>query len=181
MAATHPAPRTATAVRAARSVDRRQIAAAIPAAISAAANATISSPVRSPLITHTSMPVLQNMKTIARYLCPEIRLGRLAALDDRVAAMAQWTFLTNHAHVLLCVSKNPTIRLRDIAEDVGITERAAQRIVGELEEAGYLVRVREGRRNVYELNTAMPLRHPLDSAHRISELLSAFSSAKAPE
>lgn len=89
--------------------------------------------------------------------------------------MAHWTFLTNHAHVLLCVSENPNVRLRDIAEMVGITERAAQRIVTELEDAGYLERVREGRRNSYLLNTAMPLRHPLDSEHRISELLATFS------
>jgi len=89
--------------------------------------------------------------------------------------MAHWTFLTNHAHVLLCVSENPNVRLRDIAEMVGITERAAQRIVTELEDAGYLDRVREGRRNSYLLNTAMPLRHPLDIDHRIGELLAAFS------
>jgi len=89
--------------------------------------------------------------------------------------VAHWTFLTNHAHVLLCVSENPNVRLRDIAELVGITERATQRIVGELEDAGYLERVREGRRNSYRLNTAMPLRHPLDSDFRISELLAAFS------
>lgn len=88
--------------------------------------------------------------------------------------MSNWTFLTNHAHVLLCVSENSTVRLRDIAEKVGITERAAQRIVGELEEAGYLQRVREGRRNSYELNTGLQMRHPLDSEHRISELLAAF-------
>jgi len=95
--------------------------------------------------------------------------------------MARWTFLTNHAHVLLCVSKNPNVRMRDVAEMVGITERAAQRIVGELEEAGYLARVREGRRNSYLLNTAMPLRHPLDGDHRISELLSTFSERPVSE
>ncbi|MDH6238319.1 winged helix-turn-helix domain-containing protein [Cryobacterium sp. CG_9.6] len=89
--------------------------------------------------------------------------------------MAHWTFLTNHAHVLLCVSENPNTRLRDIADMVGVTERAAQRIISELEEAGYLERVREGRRNSYLLNPAMPLRHPLDSDHRIGELLAAFT------
>jgi predicted transcriptional regulator of viral defense system len=94
--------------------------------------------------------------------------------------MARWTFLTNHAHVLLCVSENPNARLRDIAEMVGITERAAQRIVTELEDAGYLDRVREGRRNSYLLNTAMPLRHPLDSDHRIGELLATFSNTPTP-
>ena len=93
--------------------------------------------------------------------------------------MSNWTFLTNHAHVLLCVSENSNVRLRDIAEKVGITERAAQRIVGELEDAGYLQRVREGLRNSYDLNTAMPLRHPLDSDHRISELLAAFAHRPA--
>lgn len=92
--------------------------------------------------------------------------------------MAHWTFLTNHAHVLLCVADNPNIRLRDLAELVGVTERAAQRIVTELEEAGYLTRAREGRRNSYQLNTAMPLRHPLDSDRRISELLATFSNAR---
>lgn len=95
-------------------------------------------------------------------------------------AVANWTFLTNHAHVLLCVSENPHARLRDIAQMVGITERAAQRIVGELEAADYLEREREGRRNSYRLNTSMPLRHPLDSDYRISELLATFSYHTAP-
>ena len=92
--------------------------------------------------------------------------------------MAHWTFLTNHAHVLLCVAENSHARLRDIAELVGITERAAQRIVSELEEAGYLDRIRDGRRNSYTLNTAMPLRHSLDRDRRISELLSTFAPEK---
>jgi len=89
--------------------------------------------------------------------------------------MAGWTFLTNHAHVLMCVSENPNVRLRDVAELVGITERAAQRIIGELEEAGYLTREREGRRNVYRLNGEMPLRHPMDRAHQVGELLATFA------
>lgn len=92
--------------------------------------------------------------------------------------MAQWTFLTNHAHVLLCVAENPNVRLREVAELVGITERAAQRIVAELEEAGYLQRERDGRRNIYRLNPDMPLRHPLDRGHRIGELLTTFSPAR---
>ncbi|HEU0207047.1 MAG TPA: winged helix-turn-helix domain-containing protein [Pseudolysinimonas sp.] len=92
--------------------------------------------------------------------------------------MAHWTFLTNHAHVLLCVAENPNARIREVANLVGITERAAQRIVTELEEAGYLEREREGRRNSYRLNTEMPLRHPLDSNLRIRELLATFSNAE---
>ncbi|WP_243399146.1 helix-turn-helix transcriptional regulator [Cryobacterium zongtaii] len=95
--------------------------------------------------------------------------------------MAHWTFLTNHAHVLLCVADNPNVRLRDVAVQVGITERAAQRIVTELEEAGYLERERDGRRNLYRLNTAMPLRHPLDRDHRIGELLATFANPASRE
>jgi DNA-binding MarR family transcriptional regulator len=91
--------------------------------------------------------------------------------------MAQWTFLTNHAHVLLCVAENPNVRLREVATLVGITERAAQRIVAELEEAGYLERERDGRRNVYRLKPNMPLRHPLEQDHRIGDLLATFGSA----
>ncbi|MEO9198743.1 MAG: winged helix-turn-helix domain-containing protein [Antricoccus sp.] len=88
--------------------------------------------------------------------------------------MARWTFLTNHAHVLMCVAQNPNVRLRDIAQIVGITERAAQRIITELEEAGYLQRERDGRRNAYRLNTSMPLRHPMDSALGVAELIATF-------
>ncbi|GIU96842.1 MAG: ArsR family transcriptional regulator [Actinomycetota bacterium] len=83
----------------------------------------------------------------------------------------RWTFLTNHAHVLLAIARDPGIRLREIAERVGITERAAQRIVAELEREGYLTRRRSGRRNVYELHTELPLRHPLEERHAVGELL----------
>lgn len=85
--------------------------------------------------------------------------------------MADWTFLTNHAHVMVCLRRDPVARMRDVAAAVGITERAAQRIVSELEEAGYLEREREGRRNRYTLNTALPLRHPLEGGHLSGELL----------
>ena len=85
--------------------------------------------------------------------------------------MADWTFLTNHAHVLLCVSRDPAARLRDVADVVGITERAAQRIVAELEEAGYLTRTRDGRRNRYEVHPNVPLRHPLERDHAVGEIL----------
>ncbi len=88
--------------------------------------------------------------------------------------MAEWTFLTNHAHVLLCVAEDPDMRLRDVATRVGITERAAQKIVAELVEAGYLEREREGRRNRYRLNAQLPLRHPMDRAHRVEEIVGIF-------
>ena len=90
-------------------------------------------------------------------------------------AMPSWTFLTNHAHVLLCIANDSNVRLRDIAERVGITERAAQRIVGELVDAGYVDRVREGRRNNYRLNAERPLRHPLEEDHAVGEVLAVLS------
>ncbi len=91
--------------------------------------------------------------------------------------MADWTFLTNHSHVLLCVARDPGARLRDVAAEVGITERAAQKIVTDLVDAGYLEREREGRRNRYRLNTELPLRHPMDREHQIGEILNVFTAA----
>lgn len=84
---------------------------------------------------------------------------------------AEWTFLTNHAHVLICVAGAPEARMRDIAERVGVTERAVQRILGDLEEAGYIQRVRTGRRNRYKVRKSLSLRHPLEKHRRVSALL----------
>lgn len=82
-----------------------------------------------------------------------------------------WTFLSNHAHVLLCLGRNPDARLRDVATEVGITERAVQGIVGDLEAAGVIVRERHGRRNRYRLNPDAPLRHRLEAHRTIRALL----------
>jgi uncharacterized membrane protein len=82
-----------------------------------------------------------------------------------------WDFLTNHAHVLVCVARDPGIRLREIAAAVGITERAAHRIVSELSNEGYVVRERQGRRNRYQVKTKLPLRHPLAEEHEVGDLL----------
>ncbi len=82
-----------------------------------------------------------------------------------------WTFLTNHAHVLVCIAEEPDIRGRDMATRVGITERAAQTIVADLVADGYITRVREGRRNRYEVHPDAPLRHPLEHDHTVGELL----------
>ena len=90
--------------------------------------------------------------------------------------MSDWTFLTNHAHVMVCLRRDPTARIRDLATAVGITERAAQRIVAELEEAGYLTRVREGRRNRYSLHENRTLRHPLEGRSRVGDLLDALAA-----
>jgi DNA-binding MarR family transcriptional regulator len=88
--------------------------------------------------------------------------------------MAEYEFLTNHAQVLLCVAHDPGIRLRDMAQTVGVTERSAHRIVTELVEDGYVVRERVGRRNVYEVESGLPLRHSLNQKteqRRIGDLL----------
>ncbi len=86
-----------------------------------------------------------------------------------------WTFLTNHAHVLLAIARSPDIRMRDIAGRVGITERTAVQIVADLERDGYVRRTREGRRNRYSVVDHQPLRHPLEDHHPISQLLSAVA------
>lgn len=83
----------------------------------------------------------------------------------------EWTFFTNHAHVFLCIARDPDVRMRDVAELVGITERAVQRIVAELEDAGYIERIRNGRRNRYEVRTNLPLRHPIERHERVSSLI----------
>lgn len=82
-----------------------------------------------------------------------------------------WRFLTNHAHVLERIVGEPTMRIRDIAESVGITERAAASIINDLVEAGYLTRTRIGRRNEYEVHDELPLRHPLHRHHTVGELI----------
>ncbi len=88
--------------------------------------------------------------------------------------MAAWTFLTNHSHVLICIMQNPRIRLSEIAETVGITERTAFAIVSDLVEAGYLSKVRQGRRNEYEVHPELPFRHPIERQREIRALLSVF-------
>lgn len=84
---------------------------------------------------------------------------------------AKWTFFTNHAHVLFCISEDPDITLREVALKVGITERATQRIVAELEADGYLRHERKGRRNHYELTDDAPLRHSIESHVEIGDIL----------
>jgi MarR family len=97
------------------------------------------------------------------------------------AHTGEWTFLTNHSHVLLQVALEPDIRLRDIAARVGITERAAHSIVSDLVEAGYVARTRVGRRNRYTVFPGQPLRHPWESDHEVGELLSVLGVAFGPE
>jgi hypothetical protein len=92
----------------------------------------------------------------------------------------KWTFLTNHAHVLLCIRRDDEIRLRDVATLVGITERAAQKIVSDLAEAVYLRVDRVGRRNRYRVQARRPLRHPLERGHSVGELLDLLEGDAFP-
>ena len=94
---------------------------------------------------------------------------------------SHWTLLSNHAHVLVCMAIDPHIRLRDIAVQVGITERAVQRIVSELEDANMLERHREGRRNVYLIHKDEPLRHPLEKGYTVGSLIEAVTGQKLPK
>jgi predicted ArsR family transcriptional regulator len=85
--------------------------------------------------------------------------------------MEKWTFMTNHAHVLLCIAADPAVRLRDVSSRVGITERAAQRIVADLCDEGYVTRVRVGRRNRYELHPELPFRHRCRGSSGVGTLI----------
>ncbi|MDH3726501.1 MAG: winged helix-turn-helix domain-containing protein [Myxococcales bacterium] len=89
---------------------------------------------------------------------------------------AAWTFLSNHGHVLVCIARDRNVRVREIAQAVGVTERAVQRILRELEEAGVIVRTRQGRRTHYEVNERLPLRHPIEAEHSVGELVRAVRS-----
>lgn len=88
-----------------------------------------------------------------------------------------WTFFTNYAHILYCISLDPNARLRDLAARVGITERAAQRIVRELVRSGYVSSSRDGRRNRYKPNLRRPLRHPLESHTSIGDIIDLLRTA----
>jgi predicted transcriptional regulator len=86
-----------------------------------------------------------------------------------------WSFLTNHAQVLVCIAHDPGLRLREIGDRVGITERAAHRIVAELATAGYVSRERHGRRNHYTIQSHLPLPDPLARGRKVSDLLSIWA------
>ncbi len=85
--------------------------------------------------------------------------------------MHTWTFLTNHAQVLLCIARNQRTTAREIAEIVGITERAVQRLIRDLEQSGYILRLRVGRQNRYMIDVDQPMRHPAQGGHPIGELI----------
>lgn len=101
--------------------------------------------------------------------------GEQAGEGPAAGATPAWTLLTNHAHVLLCIDADPGIRVRDIARLVGITERAAHKLVADLGAAGYLTHVRVGRRNRYTVNRGSSLTHPLEHHHTLGELLAVLA------
>lgn len=96
--------------------------------------------------------------------------------DDRLSS--SWTFLSNHAHVLISLHQDPELRLREVAEKVGITERAVQKIVKDLEAMGVIDRQRDGRRNVYTLHLEMQLRHPIEQHRTVGDLLKMLAPKK---
>jgi predicted ArsR family transcriptional regulator len=106
------------------------------------------------------------------------RAPRRGPLPDS-ASRRRWTFLSNHAHVLVCLARNSDMRLRDVALAVGITERAVQKIVTDLEQAGVVERRREGRRNRYWLHADRPLRHPLEAHQSVAALLGLVLAGEA--
>ena len=94
------------------------------------------------------------------------------------APASGWSFFTNHAHVLLCLAEDPEMRLRDVVAAVGITERAVQKIISELESGGVLERERVGRRNFYRIHGELPLRHPVESHCTVQGLMGFILGAK---
>ena len=95
-------------------------------------------------------------------------------------AARAWTFFSNHAHVLICIAQDADTRLRDVAQSVGITERAVQKIVADLEAAGVVARERRGRRNHYRLHTDRPLRHPIEAHRTVAALLAMLLDRRDP-
>jgi DNA-binding MarR family transcriptional regulator len=95
-------------------------------------------------------------------------------VDQQPDTTHHWTFLSNHSHVLICLYREPEIRLRDVAQQVGITERAVQNIVADLEQAGVITRTRTGRRNRYTIHGEQPLRHPIERHRTVEDLLRAI-------
>jgi hypothetical protein len=93
--------------------------------------------------------------------------------------MAKWTFLTNHAMVLLCVARDPGVRLRDIAASLDITERSAFGIIADLAEAGYVVKEKDGRRNRYRIQAHLPLPDPAARERTAGEILAVLTGTDA--
>ena len=94
---------------------------------------------------------------------------------NSIMANEKWTLLSNHGHVLVALSKDPTLRIRDLVDVIGITERSVRAIIADLKEGGYITIVKNGRRNEYRINTGMNFRHPAEATHQVNDLLKIFS------
>ena len=105
---------------------------------------------------------------------------RRTSADPPAPANTGWTFLTNHAHVLLRIARDPRVLVRTLAEDVGIRERAVLRIIAELESEGYLAHTREGRQNVYAVTLDKPLRHPIEMHKTVDSLIDVVVDGSSP-
>ncbi len=92
-----------------------------------------------------------------------------------------WTFLTNHARVLVCIAEDPGVRLREVGDRVGITERAAHRIIVELAAAGYITRQRNGRRNHYAINAQLPVHDPITREQNVGQLLEILTARQVSQ
>jgi DNA-binding transcriptional ArsR family regulator len=106
---------------------------------------------------------------------PKTLLPKTDSIEISRVEGNRWTFLTNHAHVLILLSQDPSMVLREVALQIGITERAVQRIIADLEEGGFLERERVGRQNHYRILPNKPLRHPIESHRTIGDLLDLIS------
>lgn len=101
-------------------------------------------------------------------------------MDQTLAASSQWTFLTNHVRVLVQIARDPGVRVRDMAARCLLTERAVQRIIADLESAGYLTHTRTGRTNHYRIQPGARLRHPADAGPSLDDLLALLTNAPEP-
>jgi hypothetical protein len=97
--------------------------------------------------------------------------------DRTEGSERSWTLLTSHGRVLLLIAQDPQLRIRELADAAGVTERSAQAIVADLERAGYLSKSKVGRRNAYTIHAAQPFRHPAESGHTVGELMQIFAPA----
>ncbi|MDA8270403.1 MAG: winged helix-turn-helix domain-containing protein [Actinomycetota bacterium] len=100
-------------------------------------------------------------------------------MEEGPRTRKSWTFLSNHGHVLVCIAEDPGIRTRDISDQVGITERATQTIIADLVEAGYIRRTKVGRRNHYEIESNLPLRHSVEQPNSVGDLLELVARVEA--
>lgn len=114
--------------------------------------------------------------TTRRRVVAEVADDLIARADAPGAPRSSWTFLTNHGHVLIYIARNPEARVRDIAADVGITERSAHSILRDLARSGYITPEKRGRRNAYRLHSDLAFRHPAEADRSVGELLRIFVS-----